>query len=133
MNNNRAKQALATRLKREMAKRGWHQSELARRADVKRDAISNYVSGKTKPSPTNLEKIAKALNTSAKELWPDYSNYIENIAEEHPPFELKTSNGSPNTAWLRVNRLVSLSTGVKIAELLEADKVAVNKATSVFD
>ena len=32
------------------------------------------------------------------------------------------SPSAPNVAWLRVNRLVTFTTGLKIAELLEADR-----------
>jgi transcriptional regulator with XRE-family HTH domain len=116
-----SRQEFARRLYRLMIGKGWHQSELARRAGVPRDAISTYVRGTAMPTPTNLEKIAKALGVTAEELLP---NIIESaIDEDNPSIDLKVSPGAPNTAWLRVNRLVSLTTGAKIIELLEEDNV----------
>jgi hypothetical protein len=36
---------------------------------------------------------------------------------------MKVSTADVGVAWLRVNRMVKMSTAVKIAELLEADDV----------
>ncbi len=116
-----AKGEFAKRLYREMLKRGWNQSETGRQAGLPRDAISVYVRGKSLPEPANLEKLAKAFDMPAEQLLP---NYLESaIDEDAPSFEMRVSVNAPNTAWVRVNRLVSLQTAVKIAELLEADNV----------
>lgn len=105
-----------------MLKKGWHQSELARRADLPRDAVSIYVRGRSYPTPKNLAKLAAALGVSPDELLPNHaSEAIE--ADETPAFEMKVSTSAPDKAWLRVNRLVSVTTAVKVAELLEADNV----------
>lgn len=40
---------------------GWNQSELARRADLKRDNISGYIRGKNLPNSGHLAKLARAL------------------------------------------------------------------------
>jgi transcriptional regulator with XRE-family HTH domain len=115
------RQEFARRLYKLMISKGWHQSELARRAGVPRDAVSTYVRGTAMPTPLNLDKLAKALGTTAEELLP---NIIESaIDEDSPSIDFKVSPSAPNTAWLRVNRLVSLTTGAKIIELLEADDV----------
>lgn len=114
------KQQLARRLYQLMFTKGWNQSELGRQADLPRDAISVYVRGKSLPTPQNLKSLADALGVTEAELLP---NHIESaIDEDTPAFELRASPSAPNVAWLRVNRLVTFTTGLKIAELLEADR-----------
>jgi len=113
------KQEFGRRVYQLMISRGWHQSELSRRSGIPRDAISTYVRGRSMPTPLNLERLAKAFDTSADELLP---NYVESaIEDDSPAVEMKVSSNAPNMAWLRVNRLVSTATAVKIVELLGAD------------
>lgn len=114
------KQEFGKRLYRLMLAKGWHQSELARQAGVPRDAVSVYIRGKSLPTPVNLQKLAGALGLPAEELLP---NHAEGAIDEDelPAFEMKVSSGAPNMAWVRVNRLVSTQTAVKIAELLDND------------
>lgn len=115
------KQEFARRLYQLMLAKGWNQSELGRQAGLPRDAISVYMRGKSLPTPQNLKALAEAFGISEIELLPNHTEAA--IDEDMPAFELRVSVSSPNMAWLRVNRLVSLSTGVKIAELLEQDNV----------
>ncbi|NKD45373.1 helix-turn-helix transcriptional regulator [Haematospirillum jordaniae] len=114
------KQEFGKRLYRLMLAKGWHQSELARQAGVPRDAVSVYIRGKSLPTPVNLQKLADAIGLPAEELLP---NHAEGAIDEDelPAFEMKVSSGAPNMAWVRVNRLVSTQTAVKIAELLDND------------
>ncbi len=115
------KQEFGRRLHSASVKKGWSQSELARRSGIARDAISTYIRGKSLPTPPNLAALAKALGVPAEELLP---NHIEAaIDNDMPSFEMKVSPSAPSTAWVRVNRLVTLATAVKIAELLEGDNV----------
>lgn len=102
-----------------MIKKGWTQSELARKAELPRDSISVYIRGKSLPTPISAGKLAKALGVKPEEILP---NHIESaIDEDSPAFELKQSPNTPGTAWLRVNRLVTMAVGLKIAELLAND------------
>lgn len=113
------KQEFGKRLYRLMTGKGWNQSELARRADLNRDAISTYVRGRVLPTPVSLQALAKALGVAPDELLP---NHVESaIDADQPAFEMKVSPSAPNMAWLRVNRLVSVATAVKVAELLQDD------------
>ncbi|AMW34862.1 helix-turn-helix domain-containing protein [Haematospirillum jordaniae] len=114
------KQEFGKRLYRLMLAKGWHQSELARQAGVPRDAVSVYIRGKSLPTPVNLQKLADAIGLPTEELLP---NHAEGAIDEDelPAFEMKVSSGAPNMAWVRVNRLVSTQTAVKIAELLDND------------
>jgi len=115
------KQEFGRRLYNLMLKRGWSQSDAARECGLERDKISVYVRGKSLPTPTNLDKLAKGFGVAPEDLLP---NYVESaIDEDAPSFEMKVSTADVGVAWLRVNRMVKMSTAVKIAELLEADDV----------
>lgn len=113
------KQDFGRRLYKLMMGKRWNQSELARQSGLPRDSISTYIRGKSLPTPTNLQSLAEALGVPAEELLP---NQIESaIDEDTPSLDIKVSPGSTNVAWLRVNRLVTVKTALKVAELLEAD------------
>lgn len=115
------KHEFGKRLYQLMVAKGWHQSELARRADVARDSISTYIRGVSLPEAGNLEKLAKALGIEPADLLP---NFVESaIDNDTPSLEMKIVNSEPRVAWLRVNRLVSTATCVKIVELLSSDKL----------
>lgn len=124
------KQEFGRRVYRLMNEKGWHQSELARKANLNRAAISTYINGRVLPTPTHLKSLAEALGVQAEQLLPNHAEKA--IEDDSPSFELKVSPGAPNTAWVRVNRLVSLGTAVKIANLLENDD-ALNRGGSRSD
>jgi transcriptional regulator with XRE-family HTH domain len=116
-----SKEEFGRRLYRAMLGKALTESELARRANVLTDSVSNYVQGKTLPSHENLLRLAKTLGLKAEELLP---NVIEGaIREDIPSIELKVSSGDPGKSWLKVNRLVRTGTAAKIITLLEADDV----------
>lgn len=113
------KQEFGRRLYTLMIGRGWHQSELARRSGLPRDSISVYVRGKSLPTPLSLQALARAFDMEPKDLLP---NQVESaIDEDMPALEMKVSPNMPNSAWLRVNQLVSIRTAVAVIELLERD------------
>jgi transcriptional regulator with XRE-family HTH domain len=115
------KQEFGRRLYRLMLAKGWTQSELARRAGLARDSVSTYVRGVSLPEALNLDKLAKALGVTAAELLPNHAeNAIDNDA---PSLELKISSANTLVSWLRVNRLVSTTTAMKVVELLNADEI----------
>ena len=64
-------------------KKGWSQSELARRAKIGRDSISQYVRGRSVPSPIFLEKICKALNTKPDELFQIMMHKVMHLKARH--------------------------------------------------
>lgn len=102
-----------------MVAKGWHQSELARRAGVARDSVSTYIRGVSFPEPGNIEKLAAALGVSPTELLP---HHIETaIDHETPSLEMKVSSSNQAVAWLRVNRLVTTATAARVVEILSAD------------
>lgn len=116
------KQEFGRRLYRLMLAKGWNQSELARKAELPRDSVSVYVRGRSLPTPKSLGKLAAALDVNATDLLP---NAVESaIDEDNPSIDMRVSPGAPRVAWLRINRMVSTSTAVKVIELVNNDRIA---------
>ena len=79
------KQEFGRRLYQQLLSQQINQSELARRSGLGRDSISQYVRGRSVPTPQNLEKIAEALQIEPDDLFPNYSAQaatIENSTNE---------------------------------------------------
>lgn len=115
------KKEFGKRLYQLMVSKGWHQSELARQADIARDSISSYINGKAMPESENIQKLANAFGVQPVDLLP---NFVENAIErDTPSLEMKISTSDQRIAWLSVNRLVSTETCVKVVELLSRDKL----------
>jgi transcriptional regulator with XRE-family HTH domain len=120
-----AKAEFARRLQTAMIAKGWHQSELARRASgymprgeqITRDMVSKYIRAFTLPSPKALEALAKAVGKKADELLPTRG---VSAAADHPAFDIRGLEGG--NAWLRINQAVPMSVALKIMELLNRDK-----------
>jgi len=127
------KQQFANRLYRLMQSKGWSQSELARQATnaasgdttVTRDNVSTYIRASSLPGPQKTEALAAAFGINPDELLP---NYAEGAIDEdlHPTFEIKAVNSAPGVAWVRVNRMVTMETATKIANLLSEDTAPQN-------
>jgi len=116
------KQEFGRRLYQLMLARGWNQSELARKADLPRDSVSTYIRGRTLPTPKSLQAMADALGVTPADILP---NSIESaVDEDMPSIEMRVSTSAPSMAWLRVNRLVSLSTAAKVIEMIEGEREA---------
>lgn len=61
---------LGDRIAAEMAKRGWSEGEMARRAGVTQPTVHRIVTGESEsPRQSNVDKIAKALDVSTDYLW----------------------------------------------------------------
>ncbi|MDV2964576.1 helix-turn-helix transcriptional regulator [Nitratireductor aquimarinus] len=113
------KQEFGRRLYKFIMAKGWNQSELARQSGLPRDSISTYVRGQSLPTPKSLQKLAQALGVEPVDILP---NSIESaIDEDNPSLEMRVSTASPSKAWLRVNRLVSLSTAARVIDIIESD------------
>ena len=122
------------RLQQILLDRGWTQSDLARQAfgettdqggykvPKKREVVSAALAGRYFPSATNLHAMAKALGMTDDELLPNLRKMaIDESAK--PAFEFKVAPGHPNEGWLQINQLVTYDTFVKIAALLQQDRV----------
>jgi len=113
------KEEFGRRLHAEIINRGWNQSEMARQSGLRRDAISTYVRGTVLPSPSALQKLANALGVQPTDLLPNAA--MSAIESDHSSLSMKVSSGAPNTAWLHVNRLVTVETAAQVIQLVTAD------------
>lgn len=113
------KQEFGKRLYNLMLRKGWHQSELSRQSGLPRDSISVYVRGKSLPTPASLILLSDALGVKPEELLPNHTESA--IDADNPAMEMKVSPNAPNVAWLRINRLVSIRTALKIMQMVEDD------------
>lgn len=114
------KQSLGRFIRRLMLEKGWHQSELSRRSGIPRDSISTYIRDKAVPSTLNVQKLASALGVKPEDLMPDTFN----PAIDRQPATLELKQTPSGDAWVHVNRVVSMATAVKLAELLSNDKTS---------
>jgi transcriptional regulator with XRE-family HTH domain len=71
---------------KEMNKRGWSQSDLARSSDLNRAVINKLLNGQTLPRPTTLEAIARAFKVPVEQVFrmagilpeiPENESYLE--------------------------------------------------------
>lgn len=113
-----AKQELARRLSKLIQDRDWTQSDLARAAGLPRELISSYVRGKSFPEPKSLRRIADALLVKVEELAPAAQGMA--ASDEIPSFSVTEFAGHPGKVWLRINRLVTMDSALKIGAILEA-------------
>jgi transcriptional regulator with XRE-family HTH domain len=113
------KQEFGRRLYKLLIQKGWTQSELARQAGLSRDSVSTYVRGSSLPEPLNLERLAKALDVTTTDLLPNHAEAA--IDEDVPSLELRVSTVNGSLSYLRVNRLVSTPTAMKVLEILNSD------------
>lgn len=110
------KQEFGRRLHALLLEKGWNQSELARRAELGRDAISTYVRGRSFPEPTSLKRIADALGTTPTDLLP---NAFESAMDRDlPAIEIREASGHPGMSWLRVNRKVTTQQALRVLQIL---------------
>lgn len=104
-----------------MLRKGWNQSELARRSGLQRNAISTYKRGLNYPTPSSLHSLAKALGMAPDDLLPGYDDVAH---VERQTLDIKVSADRPNEAWLKVDRRVSLKTAVAVADILNSDEIS---------
>ncbi len=113
-----SKQEFGRRLLDQLRLKGWNQSQLGRYAGIGRDNISQYIRGRSFPSPANLEKLASALSVPAEELLPN--NLERTTAQvENPETEYRSIPGDPDNVWLRINRRVPRAIAIKILTPLD--------------
>jgi transcriptional regulator with XRE-family HTH domain len=117
------KQEFGRRLNQLMLNKGMHHAELARRSDLPRNNISTYINGRSYPTEQSLAKLARALGVTPDELLPNRAEMAIR-GEAMPDFSMKSSVADPSKTWLNVNRLVSTAVAVKIAVLLEEERLA---------
>jgi transcriptional regulator with XRE-family HTH domain len=126
------KAEFARRLQAAMIRRGWNQSELARRASqylpkpvpgqkrgkaIGRDLVSHWVRGQMLPGPANLEATARALGVQPADLMPMGAPSVAH--SDIVPMELRQQ--TDGRTYIRLNRTVSNETAMKIMGLLNTE------------
>lgn len=120
--SDQVKVEFARRLQAEMAKHGWNQSDLVIAAkryvpDGKTIAaydISNYIRGRSLPRSDKLEAVAKALGVSPAELLPHRG--MPEVQRAVSPLQMRQDEDG--NVWLKMDRVVSYPTALKIMALL---------------
>ena len=111
------RQEFGKRLMHFLVQKGWKQSDLSRKTGLGRDSISQYVNGKTVPSPQSLRKMSDALQTSPEELYPNY-NMDAAAEEELPAFEFRAAAGEPDKMFVQMNIKIDKDKAVKLMQIL---------------
>lgn len=111
------RQEFGRRLYNLMMQKRYSQSDLARAAKLGRDSISQYVRGRSVPSPKNLAKLADALDVEVDVLFPNYD--AQSNAAEEPTFEMKSIEADAEHFWLRINMKVPASKAVQVMQILK--------------
>lgn len=125
----RLRQVFARNLRDHMRKRGWNQSELARRANnampkdasvITRDNISRYARGENFPGPERIEAIAKAFEIKPMLLIPEDDWLTEdeyNRLQGQKKWDVRfTTTGT--ACRIHVDADVPFDVGVQIMEML---------------
>lgn len=82
-----------------------------------RDSISQYVRGRSVPSPKNLVKLADALDVEVDVLFPNYN--AQSNAIEQPTLELKSIEADAEHFWLRINMKVPAEKALAVMQILK--------------
>ena len=113
-----AKEAFARRLYKLMLDRGLTQSDLARKAGLERNRISQYVRADSKPGGLYLKKLADALGVKPTDLWPD-----ERLGEGKPAYSI-TVSADGKTARLTADVKLPAGIGAQIVALFGEHAIA---------
>lgn len=114
-----ARTALAKRLVDLLLKKGWSQSDLARRAGVGRDVVNKYVNGRALPTPANAKALADALGVEVVALLhgPSAQPPVKvNPKEETPPVAMRSLGDG--RAHLQIDMVVPFDLAIQILGLL---------------
>lgn len=111
-------QKFAAKLNAALDERGWNQSELARRAGVRRDAVSTYCRGIAIPSPALGNKIAKALGWAAEPR--SVAKKAKSVAKKSPAPTDGVEIRQVDTGGIRlsIDREVTLEQAMQILTIL---------------
>ena len=111
------RQEFGRRLYNFMMQKMYSQSDLARASGMGRDSISQYVRGRSVPSPKNLVKLADALDVEVDVLFPNYD--AQSNAIEQPTLELKSIEADAEHLWLRINMKVPAEKALAVMQILK--------------
>ena len=102
----------ARRLYDAIRERGWNQSDLARAAGLKRDAISTYINARHRPSPEALDRLSQALGVRPEDLMPLY--YDSGVVRVKPRAELIDVPNSKGYMWLKLDMRLPRDVAMRI-------------------
>lgn len=115
----------ANRLNAAMVKKGWTQSELARRASdhhpekqIGRDSISVYMRGKALPSAAVLGALAASLGIEPSDLLP--TRGVPTASQASPKLDVKDIGDG--RVWLRINQEAPWPIALEIMKLLQSEE-----------
>jgi len=123
-----ALEAFGRRLQARMIERRVNASEVARAVwgtttdgrgytvARNRDRMSQYLAGRSTPTPDNLKRIADFLGTTPEDLAPDL--HAAAIDRTPPELAMHQAPGRPDRVHLRVDKIVPLDVAAKIIALL---------------
>ena len=111
------RQEFGRRLYNFMMQNRMSQSDLSRASGMGRDSISQYVRGRSVPSPKNLAKLADALNIEVDVLFPNYDAQAN--AVETPTLEMKSVEADGENVWLRINMKVPTQKAIQAMQILK--------------
>ena len=100
-----------------MLKKGWNQSKMATEVGLGRDSISQYVRGRSVPTPRNLKKLAAALGVETEVLFPNYD--AQSNAFEESTLEMKSIEADAENFWLRINMKVPAMKAMEVMKILK--------------
>jgi len=114
----------ARRLQKEMVRKGWSQSDLARAAqkfmpegkDFGRHLINYYIRLRGLPTPVYLKALSEALGIPSEELLPEQEDWT---TREFVGVQMKTVHDNPNEVWLELKQRVSLDKALAVMKLLK--------------
>jgi len=111
------RQEFGKRLYNFMMRKQMTQSDLARASGMGRDSISQYVRGRSVPSPKNLQKLCDALDVEPDVLFPNYDAQAN--AVEQPTLEMKSIEADAENFWLRINMKVPAMKAMEVMKILK--------------
>ena len=111
------RQEFGKRLRSIIVKKMMSQSDLSRAAGIGRDSISQYVRGRSVPSPRFLQKLCDALDMEPDVLFPNYD--AQSNAVENPTFEMKSIEADAENFWLRINMKVPAEKALAVFQILK--------------
>ena len=112
------RQEFGKRLYNFMMRKLMSQSDLARASGMGRDSISQYVRGRSVPSPKNIQKLCDALGIEIDDLFPNYEAWPSTSAS--PTLEMKSIDAVVDKVWLRINMEVSTVKALEALKILKS-------------
>lgn len=115
-----ARTALAKRVMGHLLRRGWSQSELARRSGLGRDVVNKYVNGRAFPTPSSAKSMADALSISPLDLLYGSAGAevgtVDQPQTDLPPVAFRALGDGQ--AYLQINMEVPFELAIEILAML---------------